>query len=472
MRLAFLALLAFASHVAAVHAQTDKEKPRPITRIAVVNVGLIFEKYAKEREADAAWQDVQKAVQAHAAKHEIAMVLGFSDPSDKEKLNLFPNVNRKMNAMDGGGTAPLFAAPHTDITQVVLDRLMMEQPEKREAKVGRSGTDRVAVVNVGQVFNQWKKATKFKAELEELARPFNERAKEIQDRTRNSKDETVRAKANKELEYLATEMRRKLGKLSEDTLVLLYTEIQDAAKTYATRHGIELILGYGDPIAKELLDQFHNINRKELAAERGHVVPLHASRGADISGGIVALLNNRDAGTGENKAPAIRVGTLNFDPVFKECDPGKQLKRGLDQARAPFLKRAGRFEMEIEQSEAALKNADFETTGKAEYQRRIIRAQWDLKALSRQMEHMEGDGQKADVEAAWKEIQACNKGILESQGVALFLAYANPADKQSLGLADSKRKLDAMESGGLSILFMHPILNHSELFADIWRERR
>src|SRR5690242_2879110 len=40
---------------------------------------------------------------------------------------------------------------------------------------------KIGVVNVGHVFNHWKKAERFKKELEASAKPFNDSAKKLQD---------------------------------------------------------------------------------------------------------------------------------------------------------------------------------------------------------------------------------------------------------------------------------------------------
>ena len=46
-------------------------------------------------------------------------VLAYGDPIDKEVLDRFPNVNRKMQSMDLGGTVPMFISERADITSGV-----------------------------------------------------------------------------------------------------------------------------------------------------------------------------------------------------------------------------------------------------------------------------------------------------------------------------------------------------------------
>ena len=58
-----------------------------------------------------------------ATHHKIDVVFGYGDPMEKELLDLFPNVNRKMQAMDTGSTIPLFVTPRADLSEEVVRNL-------------------------------------------------------------------------------------------------------------------------------------------------------------------------------------------------------------------------------------------------------------------------------------------------------------------------------------------------------------
>src|SRR5262249_15831117 len=152
--------------------------------IAVVNIGLILEKYdpAQEIKDDlqqerenlnqesvdkivAAWKDIQSAIRNQAAARDIDIVFGYSDPADKNQVKPFPNAFRKMDAMDMGGSVALLVSPRTDITLPVLDVLTKKKNERKNKDGVPAGTSRVAVVNIGHVYNQYKKAIKLKAEV-------------------------------------------------------------------------------------------------------------------------------------------------------------------------------------------------------------------------------------------------------------------------------------------------------------------
>src|ERR1700683_5591458 len=82
--------------------------------------------------------------------------------------------------------------------------------------------------------------------------------------------------AKRELEDMAADMSRLLGEKQQETLVSLWKEVQDGIKTYAEKNGIDIVFGYGDPMEKELLDRFPNVNRKMQAMDLGSTVPLFA----------------------------------------------------------------------------------------------------------------------------------------------------------------------------------------------------
>lgn len=175
-----------------------------------------------------------------------------------------------------------------------------------------AGTTRVAVVNIGHVFNKYERAIRFKADLEDALKPYKDRAAKL---TKNIQkcEEAIAAKRfrdfskeeyeekivqdKRELEDMSREISKLLGKKQEENLVTLWKEVNLGISAYASTHKIDLVIGYGDPIEKELLDQFPNVNRKMQAMDTGSTVPLFIGSRADISEPVVQLLNRwaRDA---------------------------------------------------------------------------------------------------------------------------------------------------------------------------------
>jgi Skp family chaperone for outer membrane proteins len=204
------------------------------------------------------------------------------------------------------------------ITVVMASSLSSASAQVKEEHPVPAGAIRVAIVNIGVVFNKYERARQFKDELEAIMAPFKEQGKVLTaqieewqtkalapeiDPTEKKKLEADILKNKRQLEDLQREISRKLGKKQEDNLVQLWKEVQDGIKTYATQEGLQLVLGYGDPMEKQLLDQFPNINRKMQAMDLGSTVPLFAAPGVDIAEGVVALLNR-------NYAPAKKANAL------------------------------------------------------------------------------------------------------------------------------------------------------------------
>ena len=62
-------------------------------------------------------------IEAVAKAYGYQIVLGYGDPMEKDILNQFPNVNRKMQAMDLGSTVPLYIHGSVDISSIVVHNL-------------------------------------------------------------------------------------------------------------------------------------------------------------------------------------------------------------------------------------------------------------------------------------------------------------------------------------------------------------
>lgn len=167
---------------------------------------------------------------------------------------------------------------------------------------------KVAVVNIGLVFNKYKRAIQVKNELEAtLQRPREEAKKlmnemegwdkEIRENLKLDKAQkdsyAERIRANKrKLDDMNYDISKLLGQKSENNLVLLYKEVNECIKRVAETYGFQVVLGYGDPMDKELLSLFPNINRKMQAMDAGSTVPLYIHGSVDLSSVIAETLNH------------------------------------------------------------------------------------------------------------------------------------------------------------------------------------
>jgi len=167
---------------------------------------------------------------------------------------------------------------------------------------------RIAVVDVGRIFHGYKRAngshrgsTVLWSELE----PLKVRSRKLTDELRawdhalksgqvaqSDREAFERAikKNQAELEDIERELKHLQAKRQEEHLRELWRDIRAAVREYAIHHKIDLVLAYGDP-PKELIDQPANIQRKKDAIDFGGTIPSFVAPGADITDGVLTLLN-------------------------------------------------------------------------------------------------------------------------------------------------------------------------------------
>ncbi len=171
-----------------------------------------------------------------------------------------------------------------------------------------SGTTRVAVVNLGVVLGKYDRANAIKEEVQAELGKMREESKQIleninlwqsalqkgnfQDGTREKYEEKL-INARRRFEDLNRQAQTKLGKSQQTQLVTLWSDVQDAVKTYSAAQGIDLVVAYGEPIDAKDVMGFLNIERKIRASDGGAVTPLFIGTGVDISEAVVDLLNTR-----------------------------------------------------------------------------------------------------------------------------------------------------------------------------------
>jgi Skp family chaperone for outer membrane proteins len=166
---------------------------------------------------------------------------------------------------------------------------------------------KVALVNLVQVIKNYHKYKTFEDEQKNLAKPFEERNKALQENLKQwqkvlenpgstpqdkEKAEKEIKERKRQIEDNVAEFKRALGKRSDDQLVQLYREVEDATQRYAGNNGFSVVLQYNEPpVAAERYSAM-NIQRKlQAAAATGCCIPVFIAPGLDITDGVVANLN-------------------------------------------------------------------------------------------------------------------------------------------------------------------------------------
>jgi Skp family chaperone for outer membrane proteins len=82
------------------------------------------------------WRDIREAVKSFSKEHDIDLVLMYGDPNDS-LLDQLPNINRKMQTADTGGSAPFFVNPRADISEAIVEMLNERYEKERAAEDGQ-----------------------------------------------------------------------------------------------------------------------------------------------------------------------------------------------------------------------------------------------------------------------------------------------------------------------------------------------
>ena len=77
------------------------------------------------------WKDVRAAVKTYSAEHGIELVIAYGDVNLKSQEDQFPNITRKMAALDQGGSMPFFMTPGVDISEALVGLLNRQYREKK-----------------------------------------------------------------------------------------------------------------------------------------------------------------------------------------------------------------------------------------------------------------------------------------------------------------------------------------------------
>jgi Skp family chaperone for outer membrane proteins len=178
---------------------------------------------------------------------------------------------------------------------------------------------RIALINLLYVLEKYERGKALNEEMKGLAKPFQDKdlakvaerdklVKEAQDpkctTERREQIEKDVKRLERERQDNKTDYDAAMNKKSDESLKILYMEIQDAATRYAQAHNFDLVLHFNDATTRERYYSGPFIRGKMQPTV---CMPLYAAAGMDISQQVVDALNaayRRTAATPPAAAPA------------------------------------------------------------------------------------------------------------------------------------------------------------------------
>jgi Skp family chaperone for outer membrane proteins len=162
---------------------------------------------------------------------------------------------------------------------------------------------RIALLNLTYVIKNYSKFLAFQEEMKKAVENYQAQDKlvggQIEAKTKDMQNPALQPAQKEAIQKDLTALHRKrednsneakafLGKKSDEQMVILYKEVQEAAQRYAAAHNFELVLHYNDAVSAQDYWSAPNIMRKMQA---GACMPLYCMPGMDISAQIVQTLN-------------------------------------------------------------------------------------------------------------------------------------------------------------------------------------
>src|SRR5688500_10339445 len=149
---------------------------------------------------------------------------------------------------------------------------LFAQPGAPAQPQTQAGT-KVACVNVGDVFNKYKRAIAFKADLDKTVEPFKAKGKKLVDeikqwqeaaskptadqKTREQAEQVIKSH-KRELEDMQYTIQKMIGERQKSNMMTLWSEINMGIKAVSESAGYSVVLAYGDPVEKDDLVKFDN----------------------------------------------------------------------------------------------------------------------------------------------------------------------------------------------------------------------
>lgn len=161
---------------------------------------------------------------------------------------------------------------------------------------------RIGILNMGYVLKNYQKVDVYTAEMKDHFKRFDDSLKEkknlVEARTKQANDPQFAAqreviqkeitKLNREAEDMQNDMKKFISTKTDEQMVTIYKEIQEAAARYAMAQGLDLVLTHIDAVNEA--DYLNPMNVMGKMQQRA-CMPLYYNKGMDVSKDIVEALN-------------------------------------------------------------------------------------------------------------------------------------------------------------------------------------
>ena len=163
---------------------------------------------------------------------------------------------------------------------------------------------RVAIVNVGEVFKNYKKFTRLRDDLKALDQKYVDQLKNKSKRLETLQEEYKTATAQRkeqieseakhikfEMDDIKAKAGKEIGKMQEEQLTLIYREVDAVVRELARSDGIDLVFRYNE----DWSEKEYWTAPKVMARLNQPFWPMYYDQGLEITGQVVQLMNQRYA---------------------------------------------------------------------------------------------------------------------------------------------------------------------------------
>ena len=162
---------------------------------------------------------------------------------------------------------------------------------------------RVGILNMTYVIKSYAKIEAYSAEMKDQLKHFDDAIKakqaEIEVRGKQSQDPSLTqaqrdacgkevTNLTRQLEDMKADMKKTMQSKTDEQMVTIYREIQEAASRFALSHNLDMVLTYIDAVKEE--DYFNPMNVMAKIQQRAFM-PIYYDKNMDVSKPIVDMLN-------------------------------------------------------------------------------------------------------------------------------------------------------------------------------------
>jgi Skp family chaperone for outer membrane proteins len=162
------------------------------------------------------------------------------------------------------------------------------------------------------------------------------------------------------------------------------------------------------------------------------------------------------------EGPGSKVAMINIGKVFRHYYKAISFKKETEEILHPYKDKSEQLKKDMTKLQKVAENPNIPGQDKEDAVQKLIEQKRKLEDLEREARRVIGKRNEDQIILLYKDISSAAEKYARANDFYLVLAYGEPLEGDLFSFANLSRKMQAMDTGSVTPLFIHPTVDISD----------